>query len=211
MKYFIFDLDNTIYSPDTGLFKEIDERINLYLKKYVKIPENRVNEIRRHYWHKYGTTLNGLMRFHSVNPIHYLEFVHDVPIENYLSEDVELRKILENLDAKLIIFTNGYRPFAIRVLEIIGILDLFENIFDIQWMNFIPKPKIYGYLKLIKELRTNGNNCTIFDDFPLNLAPAKNILMRTVLVNEKKFNYPFIDYKISTIKKLKEIDLNVDN
>ncbi len=206
----IFDLDNTIYSPESGLFKAVDNRINLYLKKYLKIPENKVNELRKNYWLKYGTTLNGLMRFHNINPVHYLEFVHDVEINEFLKEDEELKKIFSQIDCKKFIFTNGYKPFALNVLNSLGIINYFDEVFDILWMNYIPKPKIYGYLKLLKTLKVSGKKCIIFDDFPLNLLPAKWIEMTTILVNKRKINYSFIDRRICKIKELKNLHFIVD-
>ena len=38
-KFWLFDLDNTIYSPDTKVFDEIDNRMKKYISKLLKISE----------------------------------------------------------------------------------------------------------------------------------------------------------------------------
>ena len=206
----IFDLDKTLYPSNNGLFKKVDERINEYLVKYIKIPENSVNKIRYNYWLKYGTTLNGLMKFYNINPIHYLDFVHDVDIDKFLKEDEELKDILKAIPVKKYVLTNGYLPFAKKVLEKIGIREYIEDVFDIVWLDFIPKPYFYGYRKIIKTLKVNPENSVFFDDFYLNLFPAKHLKMTTVLVNNGRENFYFVDCKISDIKKLKNLKFIID-
>ncbi len=210
MNYYIFDLDNTLYSPKNGLFKEVDKKINEYLKIFLGFSEKEVNKIRKKYWIKFGTTLNGLMRYHNINPIHYLEFVHDVDIEKFLNKDCELKNILNEINGKKIIFTNGYKPFAIKVLKQLGIYDIFDEILDIEWMDFIPKPNFNSYRKLINFLKCKPEKTIFFDDFYLNLLPAKRCKMRTVLVKQCIDHFDFVDFHIENIKNLKNLKINID-
>ena len=210
MKYWIFDLDKTIYPKESGLFKAVDEKINEYLITYLNFNPNEVNLIRKKYWLKYGTTLNGLIKFHNVNPIHYLEFVHDVNITQFLDKDEELIEIFKSISGKKIIFTNGYKPFAQKVLNILGIKNFFDEIIDITFIDFIPKPYVYGYKKLINNFEISPEKAIFFDDFYLNLIPAKSLGMTTVLVNNNSKNHEYIDYKIPDIKKLKNFKFCID-
>ncbi len=201
----IFDLDKTLYSSQNGLFKAIDTKINEYLIKFLNFKIDEVDKIRKEYWSKYGTTLNGLMKFHNVNPIHYLEYVHDVNLDDYLDKDETLINTFKSITCKKYIFTNGYIPFAKKVLEKLGIECYINDIFDIVWMEYHPKPYFFGYRKLINFLNINPECSFYFDDFYKNLYPAKYFKMKTVLVNDISINYDFIDYKIPDIKKIKNI------
>ena len=40
IKYWLFDLDNTIYSPTTKIFDQIDQRMKLFISKKLSISEN---------------------------------------------------------------------------------------------------------------------------------------------------------------------------
>ena len=70
--YFLFDLDNTLYPRHCGLFDEVDRRINRYLAEVVRIPKGEVDRQRQAYLAAHGTTLNGLIIHHEIDPQHYL-------------------------------------------------------------------------------------------------------------------------------------------
>ena len=48
-KFWLFDLDNTIYSPDTKVFDEIDSRMKKYISKLLKISESEAFKIQKLY------------------------------------------------------------------------------------------------------------------------------------------------------------------
>jgi len=69
---------------------------------------NQVNideakKIQKNYFHKYNTTLNGMIKNHKIDANEFLEFVHDIDID-FLKKDLKLNKELEKLDGKKIIF-----------------------------------------------------------------------------------------------------------
>ncbi len=68
MDMLLFDLDNTLYSPERELFSLIDVRINRYMCQTVGIPPAEVDGLRRRYWAEYGVTLQGLIRHYQVDP-----------------------------------------------------------------------------------------------------------------------------------------------
>src|SRR3990172_341615 len=86
----------------------------------------RAASLRQFYFEHYGTSLNGLRRHHGVDPFAYLSYVHDVPLENYLSPDPGLRRMLEDLAVLPVIFTNADAAHARRVLSLLGVSDLVE-------------------------------------------------------------------------------------
>jgi putative hydrolase of the HAD superfamily len=57
----IFDLDNTLYPPESALWPQVDHRITLYLSNMFGIDGMSARALQKYYYQKYGTTLKGLM------------------------------------------------------------------------------------------------------------------------------------------------------
>jgi putative hydrolase of the HAD superfamily len=200
----LFDLDNTLYSESCGVFDLIDQRMNEWLISNLQIPESEVNEFRNKYFVQYGTTLRGLMLHHEVNPRDFLDYVHDVPVHEFLSADLELRETLEQVKSRKLIFTNSDLKHANRILDALGVRDQFERIFDIEAMNFIPKPNPDPYRLVLEYLRMHPKDVLLIDDMERNLKPAQEMGMRTILIGNGK---PVDDrhHAIENIKELTDI------
>jgi putative hydrolase of the HAD superfamily len=197
----LFDLDNTLYSESCGVFDLIDQRMNEWLIANLQIPANEVNEFRNKYFIQYGTTLRGLMLHHEVNPRDFLDYVHDVPVHEFLSADLELRETLEQVRTRKLIFTNSDLKHANRILDALGVRDQFERIFDIEAMNFIPKPNPDPYRLVLNYLRLQPKDVLLIDDMERNLKPAQEMGMRTVLIGNGK---P-VDDRHHAIENIKEL------
>jgi len=200
----LFDLDNTLYSESCGVFDLIDQRMNEWLISNLQIPESEVNEFRNKYFIKYGTTLRGLMLHHEVNPRDFLDYVHDVPVHEFLSADLELRETLEQVKTRKLIFTNSDLKHANRILDALGVRDQFEHIFDIEAMLFIPKPNPDPYRLVLDYLKLSPQDVLLIDDMERNLKPAQEMGMRTVLIGNGK---PVDDrhHAIENIKELTQV------
>jgi putative hydrolase of the HAD superfamily len=192
----LFDLDNTLYSPERELFSLIDVRINRYMNEVVGIPTTEVDGLRRRYWAEYGVTLQGLIRHYQIDPEDYLDYVHDVDVSSRLDPDTELRQILTQLPQRKAVFTNGSIGHADRVLNRLGLRDQFENIFDIRVANYLPKPFAAPYHKVLEQLGVQGKDCTMIEDSVENLKTAKQLRMKTVLVGSGP-QPDFVDVRIS--------------
>ena len=103
----------------------------------------------RSYYADYGVTLQGLMRHYGVDPEDYLEYVHDVDVTSRLEPDAVLRTALQSLPQRRLVFTNGSRGHAQRVLSSLGIADVFEDIFDIRVASYLPKPFPEPYRRVV--------------------------------------------------------------
>ena len=57
----IFDLDNTIYDFNLGLFKRVSSRMTKYIKEFFNLNEVDALTLQRNMYKKYGLTLRGLM------------------------------------------------------------------------------------------------------------------------------------------------------
>lgn len=178
----LFDLDNTLYTEECGIFDLIDQRMDEWLITRLQVPQSEVSDFRRKYFLRYGTTLRGLMLHHQVEPMDFLRFVHDVPVKDFLSIDLDLRRSLEEIASRKIIFTNSDEAHATRILDALGIRDLFEKIFDIEAMDFVPKPNPEAYQAVLNYAGVSPEECLLIDDMERNLKPAKAIGMRTVLI-----------------------------
>jgi len=70
----VFDLDNTLYPSDSALWPQIDERITLFLMQMFGLDGLSARAMQKHYYHRYGTTLRGLIDEHSVKPDEFLAY-----------------------------------------------------------------------------------------------------------------------------------------
>ena len=140
IKNWVFDLDNTLYSPEEDIFSQIDKRMTEFIISKFNVNEEEAFNIQKKYFLEYGTTLSGLMKRENIDPDEFLEFVHDINLE-ILKPNIELSKIIKNLPGDKFIFTNGSKAHAENVTKRIGINKLFDGVFDIVESNFIPKPR----------------------------------------------------------------------
>jgi len=213
IKCWIFDLDNTLYSGKTKVFEQVDKRMSKYISNKLDVSVEEAKKIQKNYFYKYNTTLNGMIKNHKIDPNEFLEFVHDINID-FLQKDPELEKEIEKLNGKKIIFTNGSRKHALNVTKRIGIDQLFDDIFDIVDCNFIPKPSIEPYKKLVEKHKIDPKLCVFIEDIARNLKPAYEMGMKTVWIeNEEpwasKFSDSnFVNYKTNNLSEfLKKINL----
>ena len=197
MDAILFDLDNTLYPPERGLFSLIDVRINRYMQEVAGIPAAAVDGLRRRYWAEYGVTLGGLIRHHGVDPEAYLEYVHDVDVDSRLAPDPGLRAVLQRLPQRKVVFTNGSRRHAERVLAALGVTDQFEELFDIRIAAYRPKPYPEPYHQVVASLGLPASRCVMVEDSPENLRTAKSLGMRTVLVGTTTSTPSFVDVRIA--------------
>ena len=213
VKYWIFDLDNTLYSGKTKVFEQVDKKMSKYISEKLNITIEEARKIQKNYFHEYSTTLNGMIKNHKIDANEFLEFVHDIDID-FLKKDLELQKELLKLKGKKIIFTNGSRKHALNVTQKIGIDQCFDDIFDIVDSNFVPKPAIEPYNELVKKHKIDPKSCLFVEDIARNLKPAYEMGMKTVWIeNEepwaKKFSdSSFINYKTNNLSEfLKKINI----
>ena len=213
IKFWIFDLDNTLYSGNTKVFEQVDKKMTEYISKKLKVDKEDAKKIQKKYFHEYNTTLNGMIKNHKINANEFLEFVHDINID-FLQKDTNLAKEIEKLDGIKIIFTNGSRKHALNVTKRLGVDQLFDDIFDIVDCDFIPKPLMEPYKKLVKKHKIDPKLCVLVEDIARNLKPAYEMGMKTVWIENNepwasKFsNSNFVNYRTNNLPEfLKKINL----
>ena len=194
IKNWVFDLDNTLYSPEEDIFSQIDKRMTEFIISKFNVNEEEAFNIQKKYFLEYGTTLSGLMKRENIDPDEFLEFVHDINLE-ILKPNIELSKIIKNLPGDKFIFTNGSKKHAENVLNQLEMSGIFDDIFDIKESNFIPKPNINAYLNFIDKTKIEPDVSIMFEDIGRNLEAAKKLGMKTVLI---KRNVPMRNDKFKT-------------
>jgi putative hydrolase of the HAD superfamily len=200
-----FDMDDTLYPSSNGLWEAIGQRINTFMTERLSIPAMEVIALRDHYLQSFGTTLNGLIENHHVDPQEYLAYVHDIPIESFLDPDFELRTMLKELHQKKVIFTNASSDHVRRVLQRLGVDDLFDQVIDIIALEFSNKPKPAAYQKALAfTSAVDPSACLLAEDRIDNLLPAGALGMTTVLVGERSSGNQ-ADYQIQTITDLTRV------
>ena len=143
--YWVFDLDNTIYDFNLGLFRRISQRMTEYIKDYFDLNHTDALSLQKDMYRKYGLTLRGLMIEREIDPEPFLEYVHDVNF-NDLKIDYKLKKLLGEIIGKKLIYTNASYKHAKNILTSMGIFEEFEKIFDIKDSNYVAKPDQTSYL-----------------------------------------------------------------
>ena len=205
----IFDLDNTLYDINLGLFKKISNRITDFIMSKYSLDIDQAKKIQKEYYLKYGLTLRGLIVEKKLEPEEFLDYVHDVEHPELKKNDQLISKI-RILEGKKIIFTNATSKHAKKILKILELEDDFDQIIDIKDLEYIPKPDKRSYKKLLECLNLNKENLDktiFFEDTVKNLIPAKELGITTVWmknsINEKDFmkNCNFIDYSFNNLNE----------
>ena len=185
----IFDLDNTLYPAECNLFAQIDERMGAFIAKLLDVNRVEARRVQKDYYYRYGTTLNGLMREHKIDPHHYLDFVHDID-HSVLPALPGLAGALSQLEGRKFIFTNGSRRHGEEVAAALGILDRFDGIFDIAAADFIPKPNPEPYTTFLAHFNVQPEAAVMFEDLHPNLKAPHEMGMATVLVHSSYDDHP---------------------
>ncbi|MFL2843722.1 MAG: pyrimidine 5'-nucleotidase [Alphaproteobacteria bacterium] len=186
IKTWIFDLDNTLYPPEENIFSQIDQKMTSFIADNLKISNEEAFNIQKQNFIDHGTTLAGFMNSGNdkIDPDKFLEFVHDINL-NSLQEDSNLRKILLLLPGKKYIFTNGTKKHAENVLKKLNLENIFQSIFGIKEANYLPKPNLETYNLFLKTYKIDPKTSIMFEDMARNLIPAKELGMKTVLLERK--------------------------
>lgn len=183
IKTWIFDLDNTLYPPEENIFSQIDQKMTSFIADNLKISNEEAFNIQKQNFIDHGTTLAGFMNSGNdkIDPDKFLEFVHDINLSS-LKEDSNLRKMLLLLPGEKYIFTNGTKKHAENVLKKLNLENIFQSIFGIKEANYLPKPNIETYNLFLKTYKVDPKTSIMFEDMGRNLIPAKELGMKTVLL-----------------------------
>ena len=184
----IFDLDNTLYAADSGIFQQVHRLMGEFISKNLNIDLTEAKKLQSKYYKQHGTTLRGMIDNHGTNPDHFLEEVHKLDYSIVGPNDL-LNRELKKLKGRKIIYTNANKQHVINVLERIDLTNFFDEIFDIKMANYIPKPEIKPYEQIIDLFNINPKSSAMFDDIARNLVPAKKVGFTPVWIDAGYENF----------------------
>lgn len=179
----VFDLDNTLYPASSDLFAQVNARIRAFIAAALAIDETEASSVQSRYFAAYRSSLRGLILHHDVEPRRFLDYVHDIDLSP-IGPDPALRTAIETLSGRKVIFTNGSTKHARQVLRQLDLEGLFEDIFDIEAADYLPKPYPETYHQLIARNGILPERSVLLEDMAINLEPAAEIGMTTVWVRD---------------------------
>jgi len=211
IKNILFDLDGVLYQNLEAVFGQVSKKMTKYISNKLGLDLKKARELQTNYFHKYNTSLNGLMIHHNIKPEEFLKYVHDIDL-SFMKKDLILRKELESLNLKKFIFTNGSKEHANNITTHLGVNDLFDGLFDIVDAQFSPKPTAKAFDLMVKKFKINPSETLYIEDIAKNLSIGKErgTITAWLINNEywgkKESDKEFIDYKIENLSLfLKEI------
>ena len=213
IKNILFDCDGVLYQDLESVFGQVSKRMTQYISDKLKINLVDAKKLQTNYFHKYNTSLNGLMIHHDIPPLEFLRYVHDIDL-SFMEKDRVLRSEIEKLNLKKFVFTNGSKEHVKNITSHLGIEDLFDDVFDIVDANFHPKPAAEAFDLMIKKFKINPAETIYIEDIAKNLSIGRERGATTAwLINneywgKKESDKDYIDYKIKNLSLfLKEIRL----
>ncbi|MBJ3777395.1 pyrimidine 5'-nucleotidase [Acuticoccus mangrovi] len=185
---FVFDLDDTLYRRSSRLHEAMIDRVVMFIQE-IAGDETTARALHKTYYERYGASLVGLMKHHDVDPLDFIGFVHEVDLSP-IGRGEGLADALERVPGRRLIFTNGSRRHAERVLAHLGIAHLFEAVCDIEACDFVGKPSPAAFQTLMRDHAVDPHRAVMFDDRLPNLLTAHQIGMHTVLIDEHGTSEP---------------------
>ncbi len=182
----VFDLDNTLYPHHSNLFSQIDVKMTGYVADLLKLSHTDARELQKRFYKDYGTTLKGLMDRYDIDPDDFLQKVHDIDY-SWLVPDPSLATAIKQLAGRKFIFTNGDRGHAERAARQLGVLEQFDDIFDIRAAELTPKPARETYDRFLGMHKIDAASSVMFEDLARNLVVPKALGMTTVLIVPHNF------------------------
>jgi putative hydrolase of the HAD superfamily len=207
-KIWIFDLDDTLHNASAHIFPVMNQSMTQYIMDHLQINEDEAHALRKHYWRIYGATLKGLVHHHNTDPHHFLEQTHRLEnLHEMVIQMKQLRHLIKSLSGRKLVFTNAPRGYAMRVLDLLGITDLFEIIFSVESTKFHAKPSVRGFRALLNSINAKAENCIMLEDSLPALMTAKRLGMKTIWISKKLHKPNYVDYRLTSVLALTHIRL----
>jgi putative hydrolase of the HAD superfamily len=202
-RVWFFDLDNTLHDAQARIFPAMHEQINAYLMHRFGVDEAGANAMRRGFWERYGTTLEGLVRHHGTSRAEYLWATHQFPeLADMVVHENAVRHALGRLPGRKIIYSNAPRHYVDEVVRTLGIARYFDAVYSIESTRYVGKPSVAGFRMLLRKHHLEPARCALVDDMLENLRTAKRLGMATVWVSREKRNVPYVDLRIASVTEL---------
>ena len=176
LRALLFDLDETLYHPGTGMLPAGDRTISRYLAEFLDITVAEADELRVRLTVEYGTTAAGAeAEFGLPQRELYAGSVEQVDASCYVEPDPQLDAMLAAIPAQLYVFTNATRRYSEDVLKALGVERHFERIFDVEFCGWRPKPAAEAYARVLGEVGLPAEEVGMLEDNAVNIIPAREL------------------------------------
>ncbi len=186
IKNILFDCDGVLYADLEGVFGQVSKKMTQYISNKLNLDLKEAKELQTNYFHKYNTSLNGLMIHHDIPPREFLDYVHDINLD-FLEKDTALRNELENINLNKFVFTNGSKEHVKNITTHLGIDDQFDGVFDIVDAEYSPKPAPKAFDLMVKKFKIDPTETLYIEDIAKNLSIGKERGAKTVWFNHDEY------------------------
>lgn len=214
-KLWLLDLDDTLFEASAGMLYSIHLRMNEYIVKHLGVTDDEASDLRTRYWATYGATFLGLWRHHGIEPTQFLSFAHDFDLAPFVRHDQHPACVLRQLSGKKVVFTNGPRNYAERILRCLKLNSVIDGMVTSTDMKALgewrPKPSRLMLVQTCRRFGVAPCHATLVDDSVMNLKCAYEVGLRTVWCTgyrqrhgklANRYALPFIDHSITHIREL---------
>lgn len=225
----LIDLDDTLHNASHAIFPAMHQMMNHYLAELlgdgvVHADQESVDQVRLHYWKKYGATLLGLIEHHGIDEADFLHRTHQFDnLAELMRFEPGLKDLLRRLPGRKILFTNAPRAYAQQVLDVLGLQGRgrhFDQQISIESMRvhgrLRPKPSRQMLQKLVAGQKLTASRCVLIEDTRANLKSARQVGMKTVWITQYIKQQPkqqplvrrrfgragFVDIRVRSIRQL---------
>ena len=187
----VFDLDNTLYPADHTIFDTIGDRMTAYIARHLRVSMADALALRERYHDAYGATVIGLMENHGIDPGDFLDDVHNTPLDG-VAPDPALAALIGALPGRRIVFTNGARGYAHRIVAQLGLTGVFERIVALEDVGLIPKPELVAFERFVALCGVDPRRAVMIEDHARNLQAPAAMGFATVLVGVDTAPGPYV-------------------
>ncbi len=214
-RVWFLDLDDTLHEASHSMFAAIDQRMTDFVQRHLDVAREQADQLRLHYWHRYGATMLGLVRHHNVDPHRFLRETHDFPVADLVRIERGLGRMLARLPGRKVLLTNAPSAYAAQVLRRLGLHRHIRQRYSIEQLRlhgqFRPKPSVSMLRAVLAREglagRVNAGRAVLVDDSPANLKSARAAGFATVLRIAPHAQRPligsaFVDARVRSVRQL---------
>ena len=197
----IFDVDDTLYDVGTGFTSYRNgEVVQQFMVDHFHFPSlQAAKKVRDQYFAKHHSTAKALTEAQKEGkfPANAPTF-ETAKLAEYWADNLdygklgapknELYEALKDCPLTLVAFSNGPRKYVKRVLEQLGLFDLFgeERLYAVDDVLPHCKPEKEAFETIFKNIGNSApENCVMVEDSMKNIRAAKALGMKTVLITGK--------------------------
>lgn len=209
-----FDLDDTLYPLSSGIAPLCRQNILDFMVEKLGIDAATAPDLCSELYRKYGTSMAGLVASgYKFDFDEYHRFVHGRLPYHILHPDLVLKNLLLSMPQRKLVFTNGDKVHAFKVLSKLGLEDCFEHVLCFESFNpkdnfhsslpIVCKPSLEVFHRAVQLAGVDPSKTLFFDDSHRNIKGAKAIGLQTVLVGSST-RVEGADHAIESIHNIRE-------